>query len=295
MILTQVKHAADALNAAPKIDVDDGWFEVIKLPRDVLAIAEPGHWQEVISFLIVGTLKSVLFDTGMGIGDISRIVGQLTNTDVMVVNSHTHFDHVGDNWRFPEIFVYAENHAVETLKQGQSHDMLRFDAEPDKFFKQPPLGFEIEKYMIRPVDEKNIRLLHNGDLIDLGNRKLEVLHTPGHTNDSIMLLDRENRALFTGDTFYPDLLFAFFQDEWGKSNLQVYENTMKALTEIVPELDYLYPCHLKALQAPEILIDAAKAFEAVNKGNAEYKLDRLYFKTIRVYEFDGFSIGTLDE
>jgi glyoxylase-like metal-dependent hydrolase (beta-lactamase superfamily II) len=231
----------------------------------------------------------------MGIGDISRIVGQLTNTDVMVVNSHTHFDHVGDNWRFPEIFVYAENHAVETLKQGQSHDMLRFDAEPDKFFKQPPLGFEIEKYMIQPVDEKNIRLLHNGDLIDLGNRKLEVLHTPGHTSDSIMLLDRENRALFTGDTYYPDLLFAFFRDEWGNSDLRVYENTMKELTKLVPDLDYLYPCHLKALEPAEKLIDVAEAFEAVNKGEIKYKLDHLYFKTIRVYEFDGFSIGTLAE
>ena len=286
---------SDVLSTAEKIDVHDDWFEVFKLPGNVLAISEPGHWQGVISFLIIGSLKSVLFDTGMGISDIAKVTGKLTNTEVMVVNSHTHFDHVGDNWRFAEIFVYADDRAVETLKRGQTHDMLRFDAEPDKFFKQPPPGFEIEKYMIKPVDEENVRLLHNGDIIDLGNRKLEVLHTPGHTNDSIMLLDRQNRALFTGDTYYPDLLFAFFKDEWGNSNLQVYERTIKDLTKLVPDLDYLYPCHLKALEPPEILIDVAKAFEAVNKGEIDYRLDDLYFKTVRVYEFDGFSIGTLNE
>jgi glyoxylase-like metal-dependent hydrolase (beta-lactamase superfamily II) len=293
--LSSTNDVRDVLGSAEKIHVDDNWFEVMKLPNDVLAIAEPGHWQEVISFFIIGSLKSVLFDTGMGISDIANVVDNLTDTDVMVVNSHTHFDHVGDNWRFPEIFVYADNQAVEILKRGQTHDMLRFDAEPDKFFKQPPPGFEIEKYRIRPVDEEKIRLLHNGDIIDLGNRKLEVLHTPGHTNDSIMLLDRENRALFTGDTYYPDLLFAFFRDEWGNSDLKVYENTMKELTKLVPDLDYLYPCHLKALGPPEKLIDVAKAFEAVNKGKIDYKLDKLYFNTVRVYEFDGFSIGTLDE
>jgi len=293
--LPKVNNAKEELLTAENIDVDDDWFEVIKLPKDVFAISEPGHWQQVISFLIIGSYTSVLFDTGMGISDIAKVVRKLTDTDVMVVNSHTHFDHIGDDWRFPEIYVYADNQAVDILKKGPTHDMVLFDSEPDKFFKEFPPGFDPKKYMIKSVGEDKIRLLHNSDIIDLGNRKLEVLHTPGHTNDSIMLIDRENRALFTGDTFYPDLLFAFFRDKWGHSELQVYEATMKDLAKLVPDLDYLYPCHMKALVDPAILIDVAKAFEAVNKGEIEYKLDNLYFETVRVYKFDGFSIGTLDE
>jgi glyoxylase-like metal-dependent hydrolase (beta-lactamase superfamily II) len=293
--LSKVHNAKEELNSVEKIDVDDDWFEVIKLPKDVLAISEPGHWQHVISFLILGSIKSVLFDTGMGISDIAKVVRKLTDTDVMVVNSHTHFDHIGNDWRFPEINVYADNQAVDILKKGHTHDMVLFDSEPDKFFKEYPPGFDPEKYMIQPVDEDKIRLLHNRDIIDLGNRKLEVVHTPGHTNDSIMLIDRENRALFTGDTFYPDLLFAFFRDKWGNSDLQIYEATMKDLAKLVPDLDYLYPCHTEALVDPAILIDVAKAFEAVNKGEIEYKLDNLYFNTVRIYEFDGFSIGALNE
>jgi len=293
--MSDLTSAEAELAAAKRIDVNDDWFEVIQLPNDVLAISEPNHWQHVISFLILGSHKSVLFDTGMGISNISRAVNNLTDTDVMVVNSHTHFDHIGDDWRFQEIHVYDDQQAVETLKNGLTHDMVRFDSEPDKFYTPPPPLFDPKKYAIRPAAGKNIHLLHHGDILDLGNRRLEILHTPGHTNDSIMLIDRENRALFTGDTFYPDLLFAFFRDEWGHSDLQVYEKTMIKLAPSAAQLDFIYPSHMRALMDPAILIDVAGAFEKVNQGQVDYKIDSLYFQTIRVYEFDGFSIGTLDE
>ena len=111
-------NAKTVLQQAEKIDVEDEWFDVIELPRDVYAIAEPGHWQHVISYLICGAGKSVLFDTGMGISDIYAVVKKLTDTEIMVVNSHVHFDHIGDDWRFPEIYVFADEHAVEVLRQG---------------------------------------------------------------------------------------------------------------------------------------------------------------------------------
>jgi len=286
--------AETVLQHAEKIDVADEWFDVIELPRHVYAIAEPGHWQHVISYLIIGTKKSVLFDTGMGISDISAVVKKLTDTEIMVVNSHVHFDHIGDDWRFPEIYVFADEHAVEVLRQGHTHDMLLFDSDPDKFLSGPPPGFKPEEYTIRPVDIEKIGRLAAGDVIDLGNRQLEVLHTPGHTNDSLVLFDRENRSLFSGDTFYPDSLFAFMEGEWGQSDLPVYEKTMQKLAELVSGLDYVYPCHAKPLVDPAMLIDAAKAFHIVNRGKADFKLEEYYFQKMRVYEFDGFEILTLD-
>jgi len=69
-------NAETVLQHAEKIDVEDEWFDVIELPRDVYAIAEPGHWQHVISYLIIGAGKSVLFDTGMGISDIFPLLSK---------------------------------------------------------------------------------------------------------------------------------------------------------------------------------------------------------------------------
>ena len=285
-------NAAEALRNAETIDVNEPWFEVLRLPNEVYSIGEPHHRHEVVSFLIVGSQQAILFDTGMGIRDISKVVGQLTDLEVMVVNSHAHFDHVGDDHRFPRILVYDSEFAINRLVSGLSNEALQFETKPDAFIHGYPEGFDPTRYEIQPVAREKISLLHHGDAADLGNRRLEVLHTPGHTFDSIMLLDRDNKCLFTGDTVYPDRLYAFMGEASGKSDLQAYEWTMRELTQLVPELDYLYCSHAKALVDPVLLCDVAKAFEAVNRRQARYVRDELYGQKLKTYEFVGFSITT---
>jgi glyoxylase-like metal-dependent hydrolase (beta-lactamase superfamily II) len=284
-----------ALRNAETIDVDERWFLVKRLPNDVLSIQEPHHWQKVISFLILGDERAALFDTGMGIRDISKAVAKLTNLDVIVVNSHTHFDHVGDNYRFDEIYVYDHPNALKWLTSGQTSDMLRFDSRPEAFPGGYPEGFDPDEYVIHPASEQSINLLHDGDVIDLGGRQLEVIHTPGHSDDSIMLFDRGRRSLFTGDTFYPDHLFAFIDDERGGSNLQIYEETMAEIAKVSADLDYLYCSHTKALVDPSVLEDAAKAFTEVIRGETEFEIQELYGHKLRVHEFEGFAILTKDD
>src|SRR5215831_5560577 len=87
-----------------RITVSSNWFEVYRIRPGVFAIYEPHQYEEVISYLIVGNRRALLFDTGMGIGDISRLAAQLTSLPVSVLNSHTHNDHVGDNWRFKSVY-----------------------------------------------------------------------------------------------------------------------------------------------------------------------------------------------
>jgi ribonuclease BN (tRNA processing enzyme) len=84
---------------------NESWFEVYKVSPGVFAIYEPHQSEETISYLIVGTKQALLFDTGMGIADIHKVVSQLTPRPIVVLNSHTHDDHVGGNWQFN--FVYS--------------------------------------------------------------------------------------------------------------------------------------------------------------------------------------------
>jgi glyoxylase-like metal-dependent hydrolase (beta-lactamase superfamily II) len=283
------------LNHAEQVDVGESWFKVLSLPNDVFGIHEPYHWQEVISFLIIGSNQAVLFDTGMGIKDISKVVKQLTDLEVIVVNSHTHFDHVGDNHRFESIHVFDEELAIKWLLEGQPKEMLKHDAALNMFTDGYPEGFNPETYTIPPVRKEQIHLLNHNDVIDLGDRKLEVLHTPGHSKDSIMLLDRKNRLLFTGDTFYPGWLLAFFDEDFGGSDPKVYEETMRKVAALEPVLDFLYCSHNIPLATPKILHKVAEAFEAVNKQEAEYELSELYGQKVRVHDFEGFSILTRSE
>src|SRR5215813_13151175 len=82
------------------VSIPDPWFEVYRIAPGVFAIYEPHQAEEVISYLIVGTKQAALFDTGMGISDIQKVTAELTELPIVVLNSHTHNDHVGGNWQF---------------------------------------------------------------------------------------------------------------------------------------------------------------------------------------------------
>ena len=272
-----------------KIDAGDSWFEVYRLPGRVYAIYEPGHFQEVISFLICGNRHSLLLDTGLGIGNIKATVERLVDHEPLVVNSHFHFDHIGNNNRFSSVSIFNEPFAINRLKKGFTREELKEHLAGDSVWIPYPEEFDPDNYCIPPVTPQ---VLEDGDVFDLGDRVLEVIHTPGHTADSIMLLDKKNRSLFTGDTFYPAALYAHFNDDCcGHSDLALYASTMKKLTGFVPSLDYLYCSHNIPLVEPTALNRAAEAFQRVLAGRAPYKLDQ---QGLRRYEFTDFAIITKD-
>ena len=96
-------------SAFERIDDGEGWFEVYRVQPDVYAIYEPGQFEEVVSYLIVGAERTLLFDTGLGIGDIAAVVAPLTTLPVVVLNSHSHYDHIGGNHQFE--FIYGPDTA----------------------------------------------------------------------------------------------------------------------------------------------------------------------------------------
>src|SRR5260370_5167377 len=98
------KHPRPAYSKLERVPTADPWFEVYKIRSGVFAIYEPHQLEEVISYLIIGSDKALLFDTGIGISNIQAVVAGLTKLPLTVLNSHTHNDHVGDNWRFADVY-----------------------------------------------------------------------------------------------------------------------------------------------------------------------------------------------
>ena len=182
-----------------RVNVSDPWFEVYKPARGVYAIYEPHQAEETISYLIVGNKRALLFDTGMGISDIKKVVEQLTTLPVVVLNSHTHNDHVGGNWEFETIYG-MDTKFTRTNAKGSRED-AQAEITPDQICGELPKGFDPKTYSTQPWTIA--AFLKDDDWIDLGERNLEVIATPGHTPDAISLLDRANGLLFTGDTYYP--------------------------------------------------------------------------------------------
>lgn len=212
------------------------WFEIYQVTPDTFALIEPKHYEEVISYLILGEQRAVLFDTGMGIGDIRREVEALTSLPVTVVNSHYHNDHVGGNYQFEDVWTFDSDYEAGRIERGMTTaectHVLRSGA-----WVELPDGFNPSDYHIRPARVTH-RLKHL-ELIDLGGRVLEVHHTPGHTPGSMCLFDRKHKILFSGDVYYPGMLYADNSD----SDLEIYRNSADYLAMLAPGVASVAPAH----------------------------------------------------
>lgn len=237
---------------------NEPWFEVYKVAPETFAIYEPHQFEEVISYLIVGRRQAVLFDTGMGIGDIRKVVFRLTSRPVVVVNSHTHNDHVGDNWEFP--FIYGMDTAFTRANAKGSVADAQAELAPEALCGDLPKGFDAKRYRTKPW---HISIFaHDGFKIDLGGRTLEIIATPGHTPDSICLLDRENGLLFTGDTYYPAPIWLYRPE----TNLDAYVASVKKLAALAPQLKLVLGAHNVPVAQPSVLPELVSAIEAVRAG-----------------------------
>ena len=194
-----------AYSRLERVSISDKWFEVYRIRPGIFAIYEPHQQEEIISYLILGNKRALLFDTGMGISDIRKVVEGLTPLPVSVMNSHTHNDHVGDNWRFNDIYGMDTAFTRENAKGSRAD--AQEEVAPDAVCGSLPAGFDAKAYVTRPFHITH--WIHGGESIDLGGRVLQVIPTPGHTPDSISLWDSANRLLFTGDMYYPGPIFLY--------------------------------------------------------------------------------------
>ncbi len=240
-----------------RIPVHDTWFEVYSVAPHVLAIYEPHQWQETVMYLVEGSQRALLIDTGMGIGDLHALVSQLTKLPVIVVNSHTHTDHTGDNWQFSNI---ASLNTTFTRTSAKGSTDVRTEIESGKLCGALPAAFDPANYVRRPW--KTTRLLHDGDTIDLGGRILTVLFTPGHAPDSLCLFDRKNGLLFTGDTYYPGPIYVFGPG----SDPAAYQKSVDRLAAFAPRVRLVLGAHNVPGTPPEILTELASEFAAVRAG-----------------------------
>jgi glyoxylase-like metal-dependent hydrolase (beta-lactamase superfamily II) len=241
-----------------RITVSDPWFEVYKPAPGVFAIYEPHQAEEVISYLIVGEKHALLLDTGMGISDIKKVTAELTKLPVVVLNSHTHDDHVGDNWEFDTIYAMDTDF---TRKNGQgSREDAQAEVTPDQICGTLPKGFDPRTYVTRPW--KITHYTRDGDHFDLGGRTLEVIATPGHTPDAISLIDRANGLIFTGDTYYPAPIWLFRPE----TDLDAYAASIRRLAALSPQIKMVLGAHNIPVASPAILSRLVTAFDAVRAG-----------------------------
>lgn len=245
----------------PLNDASDEWFQVYESAPGVYSIVEPYHFEETISHLIVGADRAILFDTGMGFLPIRRVVERITRLPVTVLNSHTHYDHVGGNAEFSSILAVDSDYTRANMA-GFPHERLVSDIGPEAFCKGTP-GFDRNTFYTKPW--KATGHVADGDILDLGGRRLQVLRVPGHTPDAIALIDAENGLLFTGDSFYDGPIWLFVPE----TSLVDYGRSIARLAKLEPGVRFLLGSHNVARVDTGALAKVAAAYGKLVSRNME--------------------------
>ena len=273
--LPRVAYAQLAKHAA-----SNDWFEVYEVEPDIFAIYEPFQWQEVISYLIVGTEAAILFDTGNGIGDIKAVVDQLTDQPVRVINSHSHFDHIGGNYQFDDILSVSTPFTLARTA-GMQSDELSMEVSAEALCTGLPAGVTEADHRTRPFSIT--KKVTDGDVIDIGGRQLEVLQVPGHTDDAIALLDRDGGFLWSGDSFYEGPVWLFFPE----TDLVAYRASVARLAALAPDLKAVFPAHNTPKADPALQLELRTSLDRVlagevpavpvSDGNVEFRFEDFGF------------------
>ena len=245
-----------ALTLAAPFQWADDYYAVADLGHGTYAIGEPRYGQCNVSYLIVGAKQALLFDSGPGLHDIRKVVLSLTSLPVLAIPSHLHFDHVGNLPRFAEVALPDLPALRSQQKDGTFALGMNQYLGFVEGFKRP--SFRVTRWVPPETD------------IDLGNRRLTLLSVPGHTPDSVVLLDRESNALFAGDFIYPTAIYAFLPG----ANLSDYAASARTVAQRLDESTTVYGghgCeHLPNVEVPILhrsdVVDLEKALTAAQAG-----------------------------
>ncbi len=202
------------------------WYETLRMADGVTLIHEP--WIQPFFrcniWHVRGRYRDLLFDTGLGHVSLRRHVPLVTERPLVCVASHTHFDHIGCHHEFPDRCVHAAEAAI--LADPRNDWTLADRYATDEMFISPPEGWDASKYRIHAAPAG--RILEAGDVVDLGDRAFEVMHTPGHSPGGIALFERKTGTLLSGDIVYDGPLI----DDAYHSEVDDYLATLERMRDL---------------------------------------------------------------
>lgn len=222
----------------------EDWFTVEVIDDNTFAISEYKHWEETHCYLMCGTEKAVLIDTGLGVSNIRSVVDSLTTLPIMAVTTHAHWDHIGGHKYFEDIAVHEAEKEWLSVRFPIPLQVVKRNlmCKPCDF----PKDFMLEDYQIFTRTPQYI--LHDGDYLDLGNRKLMVIHTSGHSPGHCCFYELDREYLFSGDLIYEGCLDAFYPS----TDPQLFFQSVRKIQNL--SIERILPGHHQ-LSIPVDLID----------------------------------------
>ena len=230
------------------------WYQTHTVAPGVTAINENDM---VTMYLIEGTWRALLLDTGWGIGNLASLLPSLTDRPVTVMHTHGHIDHVSGAWQFGEVFLPCDDEPL--FLQSYQEDERRFHAKV--MLSQFLGGDEAERWIrARPA---RIRSVAMDTVFDLGGRVIRMMPFPGHTRGSAVFLDEDSGLLFTGDSIGEGALWMHTVDA---VPLDRYLASLQSLAEMRLKIKTLLPAHGRTPIDPAVIDEYRSGVQDILSG-----------------------------
>lgn len=221
---------------------------IVRMDESTWRIVDGAGIGMVYSYLLTGTERAVLIDSGLGLIDIKHISDALTSLPVQVVNTHGHVDHISCNHQYDTVYLHPADEAVFREHSDPAYRRLLIKgllAEakmPAWLVKLPVVKGMLNRYADIPARDNRLPL-HDHLRLDLGSRTLECIATPGHTPGSVCLLDVERRQLFSGDTLCAEGVLLMLSHS---ASVQIFKESLLRLKSESARFDIVWPAHHEA-------------------------------------------------
>jgi hydroxyacylglutathione hydrolase len=201
-----------------------------------------------LMYLVEGSEKAMLVDTGMGFGNLSNQVKQLTNLPLVIINTHGHPDHAGGNPNFEEVWFPKKDFAIMQnmcTDEYRLRDLKAFHGENLPQYQQLLSGMVSYKPVKWHFFSKN-------QVIDLGQRKFEVVEIHGHTPGSVGLINTKEKLFFTGDSIVQTPVWLYLKNSLPFS---VYRQSLISVIKREKDFETIFPGHNPTLLGKDLMVD----------------------------------------
>jgi glyoxylase-like metal-dependent hydrolase (beta-lactamase superfamily II) len=227
-------------------------FSHTDMGNGIIAVTAPMREQ---IYLVIGTKSALVIDSGMGIGSLKSYLRMLCSLPFILVNTHGHPDHAGGNIEFEEVYLHENDYGLYremVSKEYRVADVEKIFGDNSKPLVNAMLDFS-----------DNVKPITEGDVFDLGGRKVVIYNVPGHTRGSIVLYDNLSKALFTGDA-------CSINDTWlyldYSTTLFEYYQALLRFQKNKPEFYQALSGHIPNIASQDILGRKIECVEAVLSG-----------------------------
>ncbi len=207
-------------------------------------------------FLLEGENKAMMIDSGVNCPNAIELAKTVTNKPIMLLNTHGDGDHTSGTGGFTEIHMHIKDYINCGVNTGYPNTSL---AE-----------------------------VKDGDIIELGNRPLRIIHIPGHTQGSIAILDVNYRVLFAGDSVQKGHIYMF----GNKRCPEEYEESLDKLIDLKDEYDHIYASHDEYVVSNDYAEKVKNVWKLVQNNEIAFETVDLFGNKVKSYTTDvcGFYI-----